>query len=178
MSAATISVGGRMTAEELVEHFRGCRQGLRSVKGKTITDAWEQCENSEWMLWALKKIGLLDGPPARLLAVRFVRRVEHLMNDERSKKALDVAERYAGGLASDDELNAARDAAKDAWSAMDTAWYAAYAAYAASYASSYAAAVGVGVGAAKAEERKARCLIIREFFPASQIERLGNHYAA
>ena len=47
----------------------------------------------------------------RLFAVRCARRVHHLMKDQRSVAALDVAERYAKGEATDEELAAARDAA-------------------------------------------------------------------
>jgi hypothetical protein len=48
------------------------------------------------------------------------------MTDPRSLAALDVAERYADGLATDEELSAARDAARNA--AGDAAWNAAGAA--------------------------------------------------
>ena len=72
----------------------------------------------------------------RLLAVWYARQVEHLMKDRRSRGALDVAERHANGLASDEELAAAwaaaraaaRDAARDATrdatrdAARDAAW--------------------------------------------------------
>jgi hypothetical protein len=62
----------------------------------------------------------------RLFAVWCARQVEHLMTDERSKRACDVAERYALGQATDEELAAARDAARDAaWAAWDAAWDAA-----------------------------------------------------
>ena len=47
----------------------------------------------------------------RLFAVRCSRRVQHSMCDQRSIAALDVAERHANGLATDDELAAARAAA-------------------------------------------------------------------
>nr|BAR33223.1 hypothetical protein [uncultured Mediterranean phage uvMED] len=82
----------------------------------------------------------------QLLAVKFSRQVQHLMKDERSINALDVAERYANGEATDSELKTARDAAEDArtanawgylnanlvhWSAA--AWAARDAAIAASY---------------------------------------------
>ncbi len=50
----------------------------------------------------------------RLFSVRCARSVQHLMTDERSIAALDVAERHANGLATDDELSAARDAAEAA----------------------------------------------------------------
>ena len=59
----------------------------------------------------------------RLYAVWCARQVQHLMTDPRSIAALDVAERYATGEATDDELMAAGDAAWDA--AGDAAWAAA-----------------------------------------------------
>ena len=51
------------------------------------------------------------------------------MEDPRSVTALDVAERYANGAASNDELAAASDAARPA--AWDAAWAAAWATQAA-----------------------------------------------
>ena len=47
----------------------------------------------------------------RLYAVWCARQVEHLMTDHRSKDALDAAENFANGEASQEELAAARDAA-------------------------------------------------------------------
>lgn len=46
----------------------------------------------------------------RLLAVRYARRVQHLMACPDSLNLLDVAERYANGKATNDELSAAYDA--------------------------------------------------------------------
>jgi hypothetical protein len=51
--------------------------------------------------------GLTDAQ-LRMFAVRCARRVQHLMTDPRSLKALDVAERHAMGDATDEELSAAR----------------------------------------------------------------------
>ena len=79
----------------------------------------------------------------RLFAVRCARRVQHLMTDPRSIAALDVAERHAGRLATDDELAAAGDAAwAAAWdAARAAAWDAARAtAWAAARATAWAAA--------------------------------------
>jgi len=54
----------------------------------------------------------------RRYAVWCARQVQHLMTDERSLSALDVAERHANGEATDEQLAAAwaaaRDAARDA----------------------------------------------------------------
>ena len=57
----------------------------------------------------------------RLYAVWCARQVQHLMTDSRSLAALDVAERYANGQATEPELAAAWDAAWDAaWVAQST----------------------------------------------------------
>lgn len=60
----------------------------------------------------------------RMVAVRCARTVQHLMTDQRSLAALDVAERHAHGNASDAELATAWDAARAAsWDAAgDAAW--------------------------------------------------------
>lgn len=62
----------------------------------------------------------------RKFAVWCARQVQHLMTDQRSIDALDVAWRHSDGLATDEELAAAGDAARDA--ARDAAWAAAWAA--------------------------------------------------
>ena len=58
----------------------------------------------------------------RLFAVWCARQVQHLMTDARSIAALDVAERYANGQATDGEWAAAGAAARAAaWAAADAA---------------------------------------------------------
>ena len=103
-------------------------------------------------LWCLRCFNDLEGP-IRLLAVRFAREVEYLMLDERSRNALDVAERFAKGTATLEELKIAADAA---YSASIAAAYAATAHSAAAYdavadvyyAAAYSAAYGATVAAA------------------------------
>lgn len=60
----------------------------------------------------------------RLFAVRCARAVQHLLKDKRSLDAIDVAERYANGQATDEELDDAFDAAIEAGtdSASEAAW--------------------------------------------------------
>ncbi|CAK1304947.1 putative bacteriophage protein [Burkholderia pseudomallei] len=76
-------------------------------------------------LWTLRCISGADRD-LRLFAVWCARQVEHLMQDQRSKDALNVAERFANGEATDEERDAAWDAARDA--ARDAAGAAARAA--------------------------------------------------
>ena len=61
-------------------------------------------------LWCLRAV---DGHQRemRLYAVDCARSVQHLISDQRSLNALDVAERHADGLATEQELAAARAAA-------------------------------------------------------------------
>ena len=68
-------------------------------------------------LWCLRAV---DGceRDLRLYAVWCARQVQHLMTDYRSIRALDVAERYSHGSATDAEMAAARAAA---WAATDAA---------------------------------------------------------
>ena len=70
-------------------------------------------------LWCLRAVEGYDRE-IRLYAVWCARQVQHLLTDQRSLDALDVAERYANGDATEAELTAAWDAAWDA--AEDTAW--------------------------------------------------------
>ena len=100
-------------------------------------------------LWCLQAV---DGHQRemRLFAVDCARSVQHLMTDQRSLDALDVAERHADGLATDAELTAASAAA---WAA---AWDAASAAArAAAWDAARAAAWDAARAAARAAARDA-----------------------
>ncbi|MBU9649387.1 hypothetical protein KTF21_11915 [Burkholderia multivorans] len=73
-------------------------------------------------LWMLRCVSGADRD-LRLFAVWCARQVEHLMEDQRSKDVLDVAERFANGEATEEERAAAWAAAWDA--ARAAAWAAA-----------------------------------------------------
>ncbi|MFU2053316.1 hypothetical protein [Bordetella hinzii] len=149
--------------------FSGYNKVVRAIQGREFTDddseresyikfshgepialtAILQSNGLDDALWALRCVPGVDRD-ARLFAVWCARQVEHLMTDQRSKDALDVAERFANGEATEAERaaawaaagaaagaaaraaawDAARDAARDAaWdAARDAAWDAARAA--------------------------------------------------
>jgi hypothetical protein len=134
-------------------------------------------------LWCLRSVEGCEGE-IRLYAVWCAWRVWHLMNDPRSVAALNVAERYARGEASDEELSAAAWAAEEAmweaataeeaaaWAASTAAWAAAAAAEEAapaSWAASTAAWAAVAARnterAAQAEELRRVCREMREAKP-------------
>ena len=68
-------------------------------------------------LWALRCVHSVDRD-ARLFAVWCARQVQHLMPNPRGLAALGVAERFANGMATENDLAAARAAALDAQKAM------------------------------------------------------------
>ena len=61
-------------------------------------------------LWCLNAVNGYESE-IRLYAVWCARQVQHLMTDKRSLDALDVAERYANGIASSSDMLEARDSA-------------------------------------------------------------------
>jgi hypothetical protein len=100
----------------------------------TLQAAWEACQRPDWMYWALNKLGYDDDKKLRAFACWCVRntpladgrKVWDLLEDERSRRAVEVAEMYIRDEATAEELAAAWDAAWDA--ARAAAWDAAWAA--------------------------------------------------
>ena len=93
-------------------------------------------------LWCLRAVKGCDRE-IRLYAVWCARQVQHLMTDARSVATLDVAERFANGEATGDEIEAA-------WAAWDAAWAARDAA-------------GAARAAAQAAKVAAQAEIIRQY---------------
>jgi hypothetical protein len=72
-------------------------------------EEWDRCADPQDMLRSVK--GKVSDRKLRLAAVGLARGVEHLAGDERSRRALEVAERYAECRATEEELAGARQAA-------------------------------------------------------------------
>jgi len=123
-------------------------------------------------VWAFTREGIVGDKTLRLFAVGCARKVQHLMKDQRSIDALDVAERYANGDATEDELAAAGLAARAATgsaaeAAAEAAWVAAGAAagratWDAALAAAWEAARASAREAARASARQAQVEIAIE----------------
>jgi len=106
-------------------------------------------------LWCLQAVDGHDRE-IRLYAVWCARQVQHLMTDKRSLDAIDVAERFANGLATENELDIAWDAAGAAWDAARAAAWDAARAAARAAAGDAAGAAGAARAAAWAARAAAR----------------------
>ncbi|QTP32792.1 hypothetical protein B7759_01370 [Burkholderia glumae] len=150
----TVTLAGLRKAGACVE---GYNKLVRSLQGEPFTDEDASRETHirfkhdaeiplvhilksnglDDALWSLRCCTGIDRD-ARLFAVWCARQVEHLMEDQRSKDALDVAERFANSEATEKELAAAWAAA---WAAARAAaWAAARDAARAAWAAAWAAA--------------------------------------
>ena len=152
------------------------------------------------MLWLLEAVAYPDDRKLRLLACRVVREtrvddtrtVWDLLTDDRSRKAVEVAEQYTVGEATKDELEAAESEASDAASSAATSaeWAAATVAAAvaatsasvAAWESAWAAgeAASAAARAARAAATKSaraqQAEIIRDMIPAEEIAPLFERY--
>ena len=125
------SQGGQaMNIIEFCDRHDACTDGREWALAncRDMDHAWDVLK-PEWLIWVATRKGVLDDRTLRLFAVWCARQVQHLMPDPRSVAAVDVAERFANGEATADELTAAEAAARAAaGAAADAAWDAAWAA--------------------------------------------------
>jgi hypothetical protein len=146
-----------MKTKEFLKKHEACTGGAKWALsiGEDMADVWNamiEQGKRDWLLWTATRPGVFPDTVLRKLACRFVRetplhdgrKVWDLLVDERSRKAVEVAEAYADGKATYEELQTAYTAAyaADAADAADAAAYAAArdAAYATADAAADAAA--------------------------------------
>ena len=96
-----------------IEH-RACKQGREwaTTHHTTMAELWADPElRPNWRIWVATRKGVLTDKELRLFACYCVRQVWHLLKDERSRNAVEVAERFAHGEATQEELAKAHRAA-------------------------------------------------------------------
>ena len=123
-----------MTRKQLMAYLRNhkaCGDAVAWIKGsehQTLAEAWGACERADWMLWLVAELDVEYSPRLRLSACACARTALRFVppGEDRPRLAIETAEKYARGEATDNELDAAWDAARAA--ARDTAGAAAWAA--------------------------------------------------
>ena len=118
-----------MTITEFCDMHDACAEGRKWAIGTgltTMADLWPREDmRPEWREWIATRPGVLEDRELRLYGCWCVRKVWHLLPDERSRTAVEVSERHAMGAATAEELasasasanDAANDAASSAWAA-------------------------------------------------------------
>jgi len=101
-----------LTIKEFCDLHGACRRGQKWALDNCLSmqECWKKLP-AEWLLWVATRSGVLTDKELRLFAVFCCREIWHLLTDERSRKAVETAERYANGQATAEELAAAHDAA-------------------------------------------------------------------
>jgi hypothetical protein len=136
------------TKEKLIK-LDACHEAIKWAREKSIQEIWDTCHRGDWMLWLFKRTNPEQLQELTRAKAHCALTVRHLMKDKRSINACEVALKFADGLATREELDAAYDAAAAAAAAAAYA-YAAYAAAAAYAYAAYAAAAAADAYAAAA----------------------------
>jgi hypothetical protein len=112
---------------DFAKKYHACSGGVDralSLGVETMQELWGiPAWNADDRIWVATRKGVLTDRELRLFACWCARQVWHLLTDKRSRNAVEVAEQYANGNATEKELAgaAARAAAAAAAAACDAA---------------------------------------------------------
>ena len=98
------------TFKEYLHSVNACPPAIEWAGDKPVEQVVAECHRGDWLLWLAKKCGV-ELQPLTLAKGHCANTVRHLMSDERSLIAVDVAIAFGEGKATREELDAAADAA-------------------------------------------------------------------
>lgn len=110
-----------MTIQEKLRKLKACEEARQWARGKTWQQIYETCHRGDWLLWLFAKTNPNDIRLLTLAKAKCANTVRHLMKDDRSKNAVDVAIAFGEGVATRKELDTAAYAAYTAYAAADAA---------------------------------------------------------
>jgi hypothetical protein len=138
-----------------LENKKACQESIIWIEENNIQsleEAWNACEQGDWLLWMAKKLGV-DKRKLALCGALCAHTVVQYMQNTRSRNAVRIAFLWGRGKATDEQLMAAADAA--GVDAFYTDWAARAAFYAATDAektAAWTAIICAADGAKKANE--------------------------
>ena len=157
-----------MKTKDFLKKHEACTEGAKWALsiGEEMDVVWNAMVEQgkyDWMVWTATRPGVFPDTVLRKLVCRFIRetpladgrKIWDLLTDERSRNAVEVAEAYADGKATAQELEDAYDAADAAACAAYDAACAADAAEDAAFAAAFAAADAAARDAAYAVDAAA-----------------------
>lgn len=106
--------------QSFLEDLNACADAREWAGDMTIEEVVATCHRGDWILWLAEKVGV-DKRLLVLAGGMCANTVRHLMRDERSLKAVDVAIAYGRGEVGEEELDAAWAAAEAAANQHKTA---------------------------------------------------------
>ena len=127
----------KKTLKEFLKKNNACEHGYLFAKDLTLEEFLATCHRGDWILWLFAKSNPKSIRELTLAKGHCVNTVRHLMEDERSLRAVDVAIEFGEGRATKKEL--------------DSAYAASYAAAAPAYVAAYTAADSAYVAASAAD---------------------------
>ncbi len=150
--------------KELLIELKACSEAREWAADKTWKEIYTTCHRGDWLLWLFRKTNPDDLQLLILAKGHCVNTVRHLMKDERSIKAIDVAIAFGEGKATREELDTA---AAYAYAAADYAadYAAAYAAYSAAFAAYSASAAAYAAADTKKHNQQLTADICRMYLP-------------
>jgi hypothetical protein len=191
-----------MKTKDFLKEHDACKAGAKWALSisEDMADVWNAMIEQgkyDWLLWTVSRPGVFPDSVLRKLACRFIRetplhdgrKVWDLLTDESSRKAVKVAEAYADGKATKEDMDAAYAASDAAARAADAAArdaaYAAaraafddvaYAAYAASDDAAYAAYDVAFAAFAASDDAAYAAYAAAKVAQAQMIAELGNPF--
>jgi len=156
--------------KDLLVELNACKEAVVWAGDMPIEEVVEKCHRGDWLLWLAAKIDI-GLQPLTLAKGHCANTVRHLMEDERSIRAVDAAIDFGNGKITKEQLKAAAYDAYAAYAA-DADARAAYTAYAAARAAAYDAARAAAYDAQK-QNRLQTADICRKYIGDLIIEKVN-----